>query len=132
MTPPEDRQFFLRASPEIERVKRVGRRRRTPLFHLVYSSANVSHSQPTRFAIVVGRRLGSAVVRNRAKRVFRALVRTVRRDLVAGYDIVIFPREDSLRTPHRTLLGLWVDALQGIGALMTTAVQDATSQPPRA
>ena len=63
--PSEDRLFFLKKSGDIERVKKTGRRLPTPLFNLVSCRSDLSHA---RVGVIVGKRLGGAVVRNRAKR----------------------------------------------------------------
>ena len=70
--------LFLTKGPEIERVKRLGQRIQTPFFNLVYFEGG----QPrTKAGIIVGRRLGKAVLRNRAKRIFRELVRTTQKGI---------------------------------------------------
>lgn len=120
--PLEDRLFFLRNSADIERVKQVGRRFQTPLFNLVSCPAKPFPDQPSRRArigIVVGKRLGAAVARNRAKRIFRELARQVRRHLPAGHDILIFPRREALTVGHALLRDTWLAALKREGLLTT-------------
>jgi ribonuclease P protein component len=112
---PADRLFFLRNSAGIERVKKSGRRFQTPLFNLVSSASDGPH---TRIGIIVGRRFGGAVARNRVKRVFRALARQVRQDLVQGYDMLIFPRREALSAKHAGLKEAWVAALRHEGLLI--------------
>src|SRR5437764_9893228 len=84
--PSGDRVLFLRKSTDIERVKKHGRRFQTPLFNMLSCS---SGSPETRIGIVVGKRLGGAVSRNRAKRLFRELVREVRQQLVSGRELLV-------------------------------------------
>ena len=48
---------------------------------------------PARFAVVVSKKLGPAVVRNRTKRVLREAFRTVKVQLKAGADIIVKPRQ---------------------------------------
>lgn len=65
----------------------------------------------SRIGIVVGKRLGKAVLRNRAKRVFRELARVVRPRLVPGRDLLIFPRREALTVTHQELRGSWLSVL---------------------
>lgn len=115
--PPGDRAFFLRNSAEIERVKKTGRRISTPLFNLLAcpptgpSSPEPGTLRDSRIGIVVGKRLGKAVLRNRAKRIFRELARLVRPRLVPGRDLLIFPRREALAVTHQELKGRWLSLL---------------------
>lgn len=106
--------FFLRACAEIEHTKRTGRRRQTPYFNLVSCA---SSSSRTRIGIIVGKRLGTAVVRNRAKRIFRELARQVRGDLAAGQTLLVFPRREALTHSSASLRRLWIETLQHEGLI---------------
>ncbi len=66
-------------------------------------------------AVIVGRRFGLAVRRNRAKRVFRALGRAVGQSLNPGYDFLVFPKREALSLPHDRLEKVWNDALRRQG-----------------
>jgi ribonuclease P protein component len=124
--PPEDRRFFLRNSAEIERVKRAGRRIRTPLFNFITcrASSSTGHS---RIGIVVGKRLGTAVTRNRAKRLFRELARQCRRRLAGGYDCLVFPRREALGVRHDELRQAWVSVLEREGLISSSSEPCSTS-----
>lgn len=100
--------IFLRASRDIETVKRHGRRLSTELFNLVACRMD---DTPTRIGIVVGKRFGNAVRRNRVKRVFRALVRERHMDLVPGQAVVVFPKREALARPSEVLKHVWETAL---------------------
>ncbi len=101
--------MFLRASREIETVKRHGRRISTGLLNLlVYQMDEV----PTRVGIVVGKRFGNAVRRNRAKRVFRELVRRWYEELVPGQAVLVFPKREALAQPFDELMCSWEISLQ--------------------
>jgi len=104
----EDRSFFLKKSGDIERVKKTGRRLPTPLFNLVSCRSDMPHA---RVGVIVGKRLGGAVVRNRAKRLFRELARQVRRRLTPGRDLLVFPRHGALEAAPISLREAWLAAL---------------------
>ncbi len=107
--PSEDRSFFLKKSGDIERVKKTGRRLSTPLFNLLSCRSDLPHA---RVGVIVGKRLGGAVTRNRAKRVFRELARQVRRQLTPGRDLLVFPRHGALAATHQALGDTWLTALR--------------------
>ncbi len=106
--PSEDRSFFLKKSGDIERVKKTGRRLPTPLFNLVSCRSDIPHA---RVGVIVGKRLGGAVTRNRAKRLFRELARQVRGQLTPGRDLLIFPRHGALEAAPPALREAWLTAL---------------------
>jgi len=49
--------------------------------------------RPARMALVVGRRWGGAVRRNRVRRLLREAFRTARPDLPVGHDLILVPRD---------------------------------------
>jgi ribonuclease P protein component len=111
MTMPErgsDKALFLRSSRDINYVKQHGRRSSTALFNLLVCRAGVNGGQ---VGIIVGRRFGNAVRRNRAKRIFRELTRQVRGDLVSGPAILVFPKRDALSQPFAVLKEAWRSSL---------------------
>ena len=99
---------FLKKTEDFERVKREGKRITTRFFNVV--SCRSGPGNP-RVGIVVGRRLGNAVVRNRGKRIFRELVRHTYQCLVKGNDIVIFPKRPALDLNHQRLQEAWITTL---------------------
>jgi ribonuclease P protein component len=106
--------LFLRHSVDIDRVKQSGRRVSTPLFNLMSSRTD---REDTRIAVIVGRRMGGAVVRNRAKRIFRELARQSAVQLAAGRDVLVFPRREALAARHAGLRDLWFATLKREGLL---------------
>jgi len=62
-----------------------------------------------RLGVAATRKLGPAVVRNRAKRLARELFR--RHRIVAGLDVVVVPRREMLDAPFTTLEADYVAAL---------------------
>lgn len=110
-------ELFLKKKEDFDRVKREGRRCRTSLFDVIFCS---SPTEETRIGIVVGRRFGKAVDRNRGKRIFRELVKKNHSLLVQGYDIIIFPKQPVLTISHEPLCDSWVQVLAREGLLSST------------
>jgi len=110
-----DRSFFLRASRDIEYVKQHGRRLSTGCFNVLI--CKMADGRPTRIGIVVGRRFGIAVRRNRAKRLFRELSRQVRSGLAPDHALLVFPKRDALILPFEQLNRLWLATLRRQGLL---------------
>jgi ribonuclease P protein component len=104
-----DRNLFLKRSRDIEYVKEHGRRIPTGLFNMVICRTDVGGG---RVGIVVGKRFGGAVSRNRAKRLFRELTRQLGGQLLNGYDLVVFPKRSSITQPFAVLKDLWLSSLQ--------------------
>jgi ribonuclease P protein component len=109
-----DRSFFLRASRDIEHVKQHGRRLSTACFNLLICRTD---AQTTRVGIVVGKRFGIAVRRNRAKRLFRELSRQVRGELAADHALLVFPKREALTLSFEKLKHLWWSTLRRQGVL---------------
>jgi ribonuclease P protein component len=110
-----DRSYFLRASRDIEYVKQHGRRLSTGCFNVLI--CKIADGRPSRVGIVVGKRFGIAVRRNRVKRVFRELSRQVRTELAADHALLVFPKRDALILPFHQLKSLWRATLQRQGLL---------------
>lgn len=101
--------FFLKRSRDIQHIKKSGRRVSTGLFNLQICPGL---SQDAMLGIVIGRRFGTAVRRNRAKRLFRELGRAVRPALVPGHAFLVFPKRECLNLPFAELQNLWRGTLQ--------------------
>jgi ribonuclease P protein component len=110
-----DRSYFLRASRDIEYVKQHGRRLSTGYFNILI--CRIADGRPSRIGIVVGKRFGIAVRRNRVKRLFRELSRQIRAEFVGDHALVVFPKRDALDLPFQQLNSLWRATLQRQGLL---------------
>lgn len=104
-----DRDLFLKRSRDIEYAKKHGNRISTALFNMVICQTDEIGS---RVGIVVGKRFGIAVSRNRAKRLFRELTRQLRGQLLPGHALVVFPKRDAIAQPFAVLKEVWLAALQ--------------------
>lgn len=72
---------------------------------LTIVSLAASGEPGVRIGLVAGRRLGSAVIRNRIKRRVRHACRNV--EFTPGWDHVVIPTPDVARVPFHTLVG-WI------------------------
>jgi ribonuclease P protein component len=94
----------LRSRDQFDRVQRGGRRVSTRLFTLV-ASPNALDSD--RLGIIASRRLGGAVVRNRAKRrireVFRRRLMQDPSPAGRGLDLVVVARHAVTEAPYSTV-----------------------------
>jgi ribonuclease P protein component len=93
-----ERSERLRSRPEFERIYEHGARI-SGRFMTLFVLSNGREIQ--RFGVAATRKLGSAVIRNRAKRLARELFR--RRKIAPGWDVVIVPRREMLDAPFASL-----------------------------
>lgn len=124
-----DRELFIKKTADIERVKREGRRFQTSLFSVVSCRSNEIQGH---VCIIVGKRLGNAVVRNRAKRLFRELARQFRQHLVQKRAIVVFPRRHALEVKFGKLREAWISVLTHEGVLNSASAipcEQSASKP---
>jgi ribonuclease P protein component len=120
----------LKSSTDFERVRRDGRSHAHPLVVLVarrrgaadggplpppagpdtVSQMPATPVPPTRIGFTAGRRVGTAVARNRAKRLLREAVRAEAPGLAPGWDLLLIARqplaEASLAEARRALAAL--------------------------
>jgi ribonuclease P protein component len=86
----------------------------TACFNLLVCKTEAGAS---RIGIIVGKRFGIAVRRNRAKRLFRELTRQVRGELISGHALLVFPKRDALGLPYKDLEKTWRATLGRQGLL---------------
>ena len=89
------RVYRLRRPDQFQRVRRAGRSWEHHLF-VLRITPNRRHI--TRCGFVVGKRLGSAVVRNRAKRRVREAIRLMYQHIKPGWDVVFVIRSPATAT----------------------------------
>ena len=83
------RNFRLTRSEDFKRVRRSGKSYAHPLLVLIVQAANEGQ---LRVGVTASRTVGTAVKRNRAKRLLREAVRTVLPTLPSGRDILLVAR----------------------------------------
>lgn len=104
------RPMRLRLSADFRRVQSRGRRIRTPHLLVLYTRGRTPES---RFGLVVSKKVGNAVVRNRVKRWLRESLRHHRVDVVGAWDVAV------IASPRSATAGL---------AVLDVEVQRALSQ----
>lgn len=89
-----ERVLRLSSPAEFERVRATGKSWSTDLIVAVVLENDHAHN---RYGFAVGRKVGNAVRRNRAKRLMRESVRNLHPRIRSGHDIVFIAR-NSIRT----------------------------------
>jgi len=83
------RKFRLTRSEDFKRVRRSGKSYAHPLVVLIVQT----HDQPrVKIGVAAGRTVGTAVYRNRAKRLLREAMRTLIPNLASGFDLILIAR----------------------------------------
>ena len=83
------RKFRLTRSEDFKRVRRSGKSYAHPLVVLIVQT----HEQPrTKVGVAAGRTVGTAVHRNRAKRLLREAMRALIPDIAPNLDLVLIAR----------------------------------------
>ncbi len=82
-------KFRLTRSEDFKRVRQNGKSYAHPLVVLVIQA---SESNQTRIGIVAGKTTGTAVKRNRAKRLLREAIRPMIPSIASGWDLVLIAR----------------------------------------
>ena len=78
----------IKSEKEIFSLLKTGKRRACELFTIIYSK---SSSEFDRVAVIVSKKVGTAVFRNKLKRTFREVFRNTRIDSPPFFDILICP-----------------------------------------
>jgi len=92
------RKFRLARSEDFKRVRRSGKSYAHPLVVLIVQTHDQRSNpmdQPrvrTRVGVAAGRTVGTAVYRNRAKRLLREAMRTLIPDIASGLDLILIAR----------------------------------------
>ena len=83
------RNFRLTRSQDFKRVRQSGKSYAHPLIVLV---AQANEEMKVRVGVAAGRTVGSAVKRNRAKRLLREAMRPLLPSLATGWDLILIAR----------------------------------------
>ena len=101
------RKFRLTRSEDFKRVRRSGKSYAHPLVVLIVQT----HDQPRlKVGVAAGRTVGTAVHRNRAKRLLREAMRTLLPNIVSNLDLILIARSGlvtaTLEDTRQALLNL--------------------------
>jgi len=107
-------RHVLRNRSNFQRMFDEGTWVRTEFFKLLHRPNALPHN---RIGIMVGRRFGNAVRRNRAKRVFREVTRHGRIDLAQNTDLVFFPKQGMDKVPYHVVNQTWQSLLANLQKL---------------
>jgi ribonuclease P protein component len=113
----------LRKHGEFVHAQRTGRRVGTPHFTLLVA-AQPPPPRPARLGLVVGRRIGSAVRRNRVKRVCRECFRDLPELLPVGVDLVVIAREGAPELGLAEVRAEW----RAVGGLLKKRAAEALAR----
>jgi ribonuclease P protein component len=110
MTFPREARLVRRG--DFDAVYRAGKRRSSSHFTVFFRANELPQS---RFGVSIKKALGSAVARNRMRRRLREIVRCHRREIPAGWDIVIHPKSAVAKAPFAALTADLLRLLQSAG-----------------
>ena len=101
------RRFRLTRSEDFKRVRRSGKSYAHPLVVLIVQKSD----QPRlRVGVAAGRTVGTAVLRNRSKRLLREAIRSLLPNIASGLDLILIARPGlasaSLEETRQALLNL--------------------------
>jgi ribonuclease P protein component len=125
----------LRRHVEFVHAQRTGRRVATPHFTLLVAKQPVTHaSEPmARMGMVVSSKVGSAVTRNRIKRVCRECFRAWPDFLPHGVDLVVIARQGAHELSPTQVRDEWLAVRAALHRRAAEALaRGSNNRPPRA
>jgi ribonuclease P protein component len=86
------RKFRLTRSEDFKRVRRFGKSYAHPLVVLIALKSEENNQPRVRVGVAAGRMVGTAVTRNRTKRLLREAMRTLIPHIASGSDLILIAR----------------------------------------
>ena len=125
--------FRLTSAADFERVRREGRSHAHPLVVLIARRRPAGPREddgpafglPTRCGFAAGKSVGTAVARNRAKRLLREAVRKRAPQLVPGWDLIFIARAPLAKVKLGQAQVAVNNLLQRADVVMSTASREA-------
>lgn len=112
-----NRHFRLTGSADFKRVRHNGKSFPHPFVVLVIAPNDVGKA---RIAVAAGRSVGNAVQRNRAKRVMRAAIRPMLKDIHPGWDLLLIARRPIMNVSSQETQFAVADLLRRANVLPRT------------
>jgi len=109
-----NRRYRLTKSTDFKRVRRTGKSYAHPL---VILAASPNDRSTSRFGVTAGRALGSAVHRNRAKRLLREALRSYLTIAASGWDVVLIARPALIEAEWNDVCSAVANLLRRAGLL---------------
>lgn len=103
------KQLRLHHRADFDRLRAEGKAYKYPLFTLSLRANDLPHN---RYGLIISKRVGKAVVRNRLRRQLRACWRNWHPQLQQGYDLVLIPRPLILPTTYAQMNAALATALR--------------------
>ena len=113
-----NRRYRLTKSTDFKRVRRTGKSYAHPL---VILAASPNDQLMSRFGVTAGRTMGSAVQRNRAKRLLREALRSYLSSLAGGWDVVLIARPALIEAEWNDVCSAVANLLRRAGLLEETS-----------
>jgi ribonuclease P protein component len=117
----------VRKRPEFQRIQASGKRVTTK--HFILLVAAQPGAGASRLGLVVSRRVGGAVVRNRVKRLCRECFRLSRALLPSGVDLVVIPKRGAESMKLQEVQAEWEAAASSLRRRAMEALAEKQNQP---
>lgn len=113
------RERRIRSRSDYQRIQEQGSRLQTRHFVVILANRppGAEPSGPARLGMVVSRKVGNAVVRNRVKRLVRAAFRTAGTLFGGGVDVVVIARSTRADSKLKDVIAEWAGAEERIKRL---------------
>ena len=117
------RRYRLGSGAVVGGLYRQGKRQHHALVTLIYAPNDLAHS---RFAFSASRRVGNAVVRNRAKRLLREAVRLHVDEISAGLDCLLIARNATPEASFKEVEAAVLELFKRTGLLLKASDKGET------